>query len=133
MELRASLLTKPIFAWAQTALPALSDTEREAIEAGDTWWDADLFTGNPRWQKLLAEASAKLSAEEQAFLDGPVETFCAMIGHAHTAKDALAKGAITQEEADALAAVDDLVAKVIAVDDFAPEELTHHDTVTTIR
>jgi hypothetical protein len=133
MGLRASLLTKPIFAWAQTALPALSDTEREAIEAGDTWWDADLFTGNPRWQKLLAEAPAKLSAEEQAFLDGPVETFCAMIGHAHTAKDALAKGAITQEEADALAAVDDLVAKVIAVDDFAPEELTHHDTVTTIR
>ena len=133
MGLCASLITKPIFAWAQTALPALSDTEREAIEAVDTWWDADLFTVNPRWQKLLAEAPAKLSAEEQAFLDGPVETFCAMIGHAHTAKDALAKGAITQEEADALAAVDDLVAKVIAVDDFAPEELTHHDTVTTIR
>jgi len=79
MGLRASLLTKPIFAWAQTALPSLSDTEREAIEAGDTWWDADLFTGNPDWEKLLAEAPAKLSAEEQAFLDGPVEEFCAMI------------------------------------------------------
>lgn len=133
MSFRRDYITKPIFSWARGVLPAMSDTEREALEAGDVWWDADLFTGNPRWQKLLAEAPAKLSAEEQAFLDGPVETFCAMIGHAHTAKDALAKGAITQEEADALAAVDDLVAKVIAVDDFAPEELTHHDTVTTIR
>ena len=79
MGLRARLLTKPIFKWAQTALPALSDTEREAIEAGDTWWDADLFTGNPDWNKLLATPPAKLSAEEQAFLDGPVEEFCALL------------------------------------------------------
>ncbi len=76
---RAALITKPIFAWAKTALPALSDTEREAIEAGDTWWDADLFTGSPDWDKLLANGPAKLSAEEQAFLDGPVEEFCAML------------------------------------------------------
>jgi acyl-CoA dehydrogenase len=79
MGLRARLLTKPIFAWAKTALPALSDTEREAIEAGDTWWDADLFTGNPDWSKLLATPPAKLSDEEQAFLDGPVDAFCAML------------------------------------------------------
>jgi acyl-CoA dehydrogenase len=79
MGIRASLITKPIFAWAKTALPALSDTEREAIEAGDTWWDADLFTGSPDWNKLLANAPAKLSAEEQAFLDGPVEEFCSML------------------------------------------------------
>jgi acyl-CoA dehydrogenase len=79
MGLRARLLTKPIFAWAQTALPALSDTEREAIEAGDTWWDADLFTGNPDWNKLLATPRAKLSDEERAFLDGPVEEFCALL------------------------------------------------------
>ncbi|MGA9796920.1 MAG: acyl-CoA dehydrogenase [Rhizomicrobium sp.] len=79
MGIRAALLTRPIFAWAKRALPALSDTEREAIEAGDTWWDADLFTGSPDWNKLLATAPAKLSAEEQAFLDGPVEEFCAML------------------------------------------------------
>jgi acyl-CoA dehydrogenase len=79
MGLRARLLTKPIFAWAQTALPALSDTEREAIEAGDTWWDADLFTGNPDWSKLLATPPATLSDEERAFLDGPVEEFCALL------------------------------------------------------
>jgi acyl-CoA dehydrogenase len=64
---------------AQHALPRLSDTEREAIEAGDVWWDADLFTGNPDWNKLLAFAPAKLSEEEQQFLDGPVEELCRML------------------------------------------------------
>ena len=45
----------------------MSDTEREALEAGDVWWDAELFTGNPDWAKLLATAPATLTAEEQAF------------------------------------------------------------------
>jgi acyl-CoA dehydrogenase len=72
-------ITKPIFRMAQHALPRLSDTEREAIEAGDVWWDADLFTGNPDWQKLLAFAPARLSQEEQQFLAGPVEELCRML------------------------------------------------------
>lgn len=78
-SLRRDWLSKPIFRWAQLVLPSLSDTEREAIEAGDVWWDADLFTGNPDWGKLLAFPPAALSAEEQAFLDGPVETLCRMV------------------------------------------------------
>ena len=49
---RRDWITKPIFRLAQHALPRLSDTEREAIEAGDVWWDAELFTGNPDWKKL---------------------------------------------------------------------------------
>ena len=57
---RRDLITKPIFRMAQHALPSLSDTEREAIEAGDVWWDADLFTGNPDWDKLLAFPPATL-------------------------------------------------------------------------
>ncbi len=76
---RRDYLTKPIFRLAQHALPRLSDTEREAIEAGDVWWDAELFTGNPDWRKLLAFAPAKLSAEEQQFLAGPVEELCHML------------------------------------------------------
>jgi acyl-CoA dehydrogenase len=76
---RRDWITKPIFRMAQHALPRLSDTEREAIEAGDVWWDAELFTGNPDWNKLLAFAPAKLSAEEQQFLAGPVEELCRMI------------------------------------------------------
>ena len=65
---RRDWITKPIFGWARHVLPTLSDTEREAIEAGDVWWDADLFAGNPDWAKLLAVPPATLSAEEQAFL-----------------------------------------------------------------
>jgi acyl-CoA dehydrogenase len=76
---RRDYITRPIFGWARKVLPSLSATEREAIEAGDVWWDADLFTGNPDWNKLLAFPPAKLSDEEQAFLDGPVEELCAMV------------------------------------------------------
>jgi acyl-CoA dehydrogenase len=72
-------ITKPVFRFAERALPSLSDTEREAIEAGDVWWDADLFAGNPDWTKLLAFAPAKLSDEEQTFLAGPVEELCGML------------------------------------------------------
>jgi acyl-CoA dehydrogenase len=76
---RRDWLTKPVFRLAQRALPRLSATEREAIEAGDVWWDAELFTGNPDWAKLLAFAPAKLSEEEQQFLAGPVEELCRMV------------------------------------------------------
>ena len=76
---RRDWLSKPIFGWARHVLPTLSDTEREAIEAGDVWWDADLFAGNPDWAKLLAVPPATLSAEEQAFLDGPVDELCRML------------------------------------------------------
>ena len=78
-SIRRTLLTKPIYRWARHVLPTLSDTERDAIEAGDTWFDADLFGGNPDWAKLLALPPARLSAEEQAFLDGPVEELCHML------------------------------------------------------
>jgi acyl-CoA dehydrogenase len=76
---RRDWITKPIFRWARHVLPSLSETEREAIESGDVWWDADLFTGNPDWAKLLAFPPAKLSPEEQAFLDGPVDELCRML------------------------------------------------------
>ena len=59
-------------------LPDMSQTEREAIDAGTVWWDADLFSGRPDWDKLLAVRAPRLSPEEQAFLDGPVEELCAM-------------------------------------------------------
>jgi acyl-CoA dehydrogenase len=76
---RRDYLSRPIFAWARKAMPAMSDTEREALEAGDVWWDADLFTGHPDWAKLLAIPQATLTAEEQAFLEGPVNELCAML------------------------------------------------------
>src|SRR6202000_3339305 len=76
---RRDIITKPIFSWARGVLPAMSDTEREALEAGDVWWDADLFSGNPDWSKLLATPVASLSADEAAFLNGPAEQLCTML------------------------------------------------------
>ncbi|HKJ74116.1 MAG TPA: acyl-CoA dehydrogenase [Alphaproteobacteria bacterium] len=76
---RRNTITRPIFSWARRALPTMSETEREALEAGDVWWDADLFSGNPDWEKLRGTPAAALSEEEQAFLDGPVEELCGML------------------------------------------------------
>src|SRR4051812_20619213 len=58
-------------------LPRLGDTERIALEAGTVWWDAELFSGRPDWRKLLAFAPQPLAADEQAFMDGPVQELCA--------------------------------------------------------
>ncbi len=79
MSFRRDYITKPIFSFARGVLPRMSDTEREALEAGDVWWDADLFTGNPDWSKLLANEPAALTDEEKAFLKGPVDELCAML------------------------------------------------------
>lgn len=78
-ETRKNRLTRPILAWAQKALPGMSETEREALEAGDVWLEAELFSGNPDWRKLLDTPRPQLSAEEQAFMDGPVEELCGML------------------------------------------------------
>jgi acyl-CoA dehydrogenase len=76
---RRDWLSRPIYRLARRVLPTLSATEREAIEAGDVWWDGDLFSGDPDWAKLLATPPATLSPEEQAFLDGPVDELCGML------------------------------------------------------
>jgi acyl-CoA dehydrogenase len=76
--LRRALITDRILALYRRILPDMSQTEKEAIDAGTVWWDGDLFSGKPDWDKLLKIAPPRLSAEEQAFLDGPVEELCAM-------------------------------------------------------
>jgi len=76
---RRDTLTRPLLAWYKKRLPPMSETEREALEAGTVWWDAELFTGKPDWRKLLRAPKAALSADEQAFVDGPVEELCAML------------------------------------------------------
>ena len=78
-SLRAKYVTKPIHNWAKGVLPALSQTESEALTAGEVWWEAELFSGNPDWKKLHAVKAPKLTNEEQAFLDGPCQELCGMI------------------------------------------------------
>ncbi|MGR8932118.1 MAG: acyl-CoA dehydrogenase, partial [Gammaproteobacteria bacterium] len=77
--LRRQLLSRILFKKMAGSLPPMSQTEREAMEAGNTWWDAELFTGSPDWAKLRSLPAARLSEAEQAFLDGPVETLCEML------------------------------------------------------
>src|ERR1700691_4623194 len=77
--LRIALISRPFMRTYRRLLPSMSDTERDALEAGTVWWEGELFTGNPDWRKLHAAAGPKLSAEEQAFLDGPCETLCRML------------------------------------------------------
>lgn len=78
-SVRKEYLTKPALGFFRKVLPPLSSTEKEAMESGDVWWDGDLFSGNPDWNKLLSNPIPTLSEEEQAFIDGPVETVCNMI------------------------------------------------------
>lgn len=77
--LRRKLIGDPCLRLFRKIMPRLSETEREALEAGTVWWDAELFSGRPNWKKLLATPAPTLTAEEQAFLDGPVNELCGML------------------------------------------------------
>jgi acyl-CoA dehydrogenase len=77
--LRKALITRPFMKAYLRLLPPMSQTEKEALEAGTVWWDGELFTGAPNWAKLLSAKAPQLTAEEQAFLDGPCEELCAML------------------------------------------------------
>ena len=76
---RRHLLAAPMLTVFRRVLPRMSQTEQEALDAGTTWWDAELFSGAPDWARLRALAAPSLSPEEQAFLDGPVVTLCEML------------------------------------------------------
>ncbi|MEZ5973571.1 MAG: hypothetical protein R3E96_01645 [Planctomycetota bacterium] len=52
-------------------MPEISQTEREALEAGTVWADAELFSGKPDWERLLGEAYPALNEAEQAFSTVP--------------------------------------------------------------
>jgi len=79
VEWRRKTLSKPLLKWYRKLLPPISDTEQAAIDAGTVWWDAELFSGKPDWNKLREFPAPKLTAEEQAFLEGPTEQLCAML------------------------------------------------------
>ncbi len=79
IEFRREKLTRPLLAIYRTMLPTMSDTEREALEAGSVWWDGELFSGMPEWDRLMSYPAPKLSEEEQAFIDGPCEELCRML------------------------------------------------------
>jgi acyl-CoA dehydrogenase len=77
--LRVRLVTRPFMKKYRKLLPAMSATEREALDAGTVWWDGELFTGIPNWSKLMSAKAPSLTPTEQAFLDGPCEELCGML------------------------------------------------------
>ena len=86
--IRKPLITAPLLTFYRKILPPLSQTERIALESGSVGFEGELFSGDPDWQQLLSQPKPELTAEEQAFLDGPVEQLCRMtndweITHVH--------------------------------------------------
>jgi len=77
--LRRALISGPFLKSYRRMLPSMSQTEKEALEAGTVWWDGELFTGAPRWEKLRSAKPPRLTQAEQDFLDGPCEELCAML------------------------------------------------------
>lgn len=76
---RMALLTKPAFTFFKKVLPPLSNTEKEAMEAGDVWWEGELFQGKPNWNTLHGYGKSTLTSEEQSFIDNQVATALTMI------------------------------------------------------
>ncbi|MFC1748638.1 acyl-CoA dehydrogenase [Pseudomonadota bacterium] len=86
-SLRRSLFTDRILPVLRGALPPMSQTEKDALDAGTVWWDGDLFSGNPDWQKMLDIKAPKLTEDELAFLDGPAEELCKMLDDWHITEE----------------------------------------------
>jgi len=76
---RQTFFSQPLFKFFRKALPRLSKTEKDALNAGTVWWDGELFSGRPDWNQLSKMPLKELSEEEQAFLDGPVQELCELI------------------------------------------------------
>lgn len=73
------IISKSIYAKAKTVLPSISETEQLALNAGDSWWEKDLFQGKPDFGKLHSLQKFTLTEEEQSFLDNETQQLCAMI------------------------------------------------------
>jgi acyl-CoA dehydrogenase len=78
-SLRIRVISRPFLRTYRRLLPTMSSTESDALEAGTVWWDGELFSGGPDWEKLMGAKPPRLTAEEQAFLDGPCEELCRMV------------------------------------------------------
>ncbi len=89
-DLRREQITRPLLRAFRKVMPAMSETEKAALNAGSVWWDGELFSGQPDWNHLLSQPACRLSEREQAFIDGPAQELC----------DQLDDWRITHEEQD---------------------------------
>jgi len=77
--IRRNFFSKAVFMVMKKIMPTISQTEQEALDAGDVWWEAELFSGDPDFSVIQKLDKPALTDEEQAFIDGPVEEFCNML------------------------------------------------------
>lgn len=78
-SIRSATFMPAILARFHRLLPAISQSEQAVLDAGDVWWEGDLFCGQPNWQTLCDMPKPALTVEESAFLDNQVETLCDML------------------------------------------------------
>ncbi|MBT8370565.1 MAG: acyl-CoA dehydrogenase family protein, partial [Deltaproteobacteria bacterium] len=78
-NIRLKYIAEPLLNFMREAMPSISQTEQEALDAGSVWWEAELFSGDPDYRKIRELPTPKLSKEEQDYIDGPVEELCAML------------------------------------------------------
>lgn len=89
-DLRREQITRPLLMAFRKVMPTMSETEKAALNAGNVWWDGELFSGQPDWYHLLSRPACRLSERERAFIDGPVQELCDQLNDWH----------ITHEEQD---------------------------------
>ncbi|NOR43075.1 MAG: acyl-CoA dehydrogenase, partial [Gammaproteobacteria bacterium] len=77
--LRRNIFSRFVYQAMKKVMPTISQTEQEALDAGDVWWEAELFSGKPDFNFIKKLPKPTLTDEEQAFIDGPVEEFCSML------------------------------------------------------
>jgi len=78
-NIRHKYISQPLLDFMRDAMPSISQTEQEALDAGKVWWEGELFSGDPDYSVIRDLPAPQLTAEEQAFMDGPVEELCAML------------------------------------------------------
>ena len=78
-ELRRKLISQPAMHLLKASLPKISRTEQEALDGGNTWWDAELFSGKPNWPRLRDLSSSSLTKDEKDFINGPVNKLCKIL------------------------------------------------------
>jgi acyl-CoA dehydrogenase len=77
--LRRQVISRWALGFVKKQLPPISATEQAAIDAGDVWWEAELFRGMPDWKILQNFPLGALTQEEQNFIDHQTEILCSKI------------------------------------------------------
>ena len=77
--LRRALVSSIVMKILAPIMPQISETERAALDAGVVWVEGELFSGKPNLKKVMDEPYPEMTAEERAFLNGPVERLCAAV------------------------------------------------------